>query len=74
LGSTLFISANWLVGLAWLGMTVLEVTSRIGFEEQLVLEYFGNQYREYMKQTGRLLPRATVVTTLVVTSIKPRSD
>ncbi len=57
LGSTLLISANWFIGLAWLGMTVLEVVSRIGFEESLMLEYFGDQYREYMKKTGQLLPR-----------------
>jgi protein-S-isoprenylcysteine O-methyltransferase Ste14 len=57
LGSILLISANWFIGLACLGMTVLEVTSRIGFEESLMLEYFGDQYREYMKKTGRLLPR-----------------
>jgi len=57
LGSTLLISANWLIGLAWLGMTIMEVASRVGFEESLMLEYFGDQYREYMKKTGRLLPR-----------------
>ncbi|HLE92793.1 MAG TPA: hypothetical protein VI753_16705, partial [Anaerolineales bacterium] len=57
MGSTLFISANWLVGLTWTGMTILEITSRIGFEESLMLEYFGDQYRDYMKRTGRLLPR-----------------
>jgi protein-S-isoprenylcysteine O-methyltransferase Ste14 len=57
LGSTLFISANWLIGTAWIGMTVLEVASRVGFEEQLMLEYFGDQYRDYMKRTGRLLPK-----------------
>jgi len=57
LGSTLFISSNWLVGLCWAGMTVLEVISRIGFEEALMIEYFGEQYREYIKKTGRLLPR-----------------
>lgn len=55
--STLVISANWFVGLAWIGMTVLEVASRIGFEENLMLEYFGDQYREYRKRTGRLLPK-----------------
>jgi protein-S-isoprenylcysteine O-methyltransferase Ste14 len=38
-------------------MTVLETASRIGFEESLMLEYFGDQYRDYMKKTGRLLPR-----------------
>ena len=57
LGSTLFVSSNWLIGLCWIGMTVLEVASRIGFEESLMLEFFGEQYREYIKRTGRLLPR-----------------
>ena len=57
LGSTFFISANWLIGLTWAGMTVLDITSRIGFEESLMVEYFGDQYREYLKKTGRLLPK-----------------
>ena len=57
LSSTLLISSNWLIGLTWAGMTVLDIASRIGFEESLMLEYFGDQYREYMKKTGRLLPR-----------------
>jgi protein-S-isoprenylcysteine O-methyltransferase Ste14 len=57
LGSTLLISANWFLGLAWIGMTLIEVTSRIGFEESLMLEYFGDQYRDYMKKTGRLIPK-----------------
>jgi protein-S-isoprenylcysteine O-methyltransferase Ste14 len=57
LGSTLFIASNWLIGITWAGMTVLDIASRIGFEESLMVEYFGDQYREYMKRTGRLLPR-----------------
>ena len=57
LGSTLLISSNWFIGLAWIGMTILEVISRIDFEESLMLEYFGEQYQEYMKKTGRLLPK-----------------
>ena len=57
LGSTLFISSNWLIGLCWAGMTILEVISRISFEESLMLEFFGEQYREYMKKTGRLFPK-----------------
>lgn len=57
LGSTLFISANGLIGLAWMGMTALETASRIGFEENLMLEFFGDQYKTYMKRTGRLFPR-----------------
>jgi protein-S-isoprenylcysteine O-methyltransferase Ste14 len=57
LGSLLFISSNWLIGLCWIGMTILEAGSRIKFEEALMLEYFGEEYRQYMKRTGRLLPR-----------------
>lgn len=57
LGSTLLISANWFIGLTWLGMTLLEVVSRIRFEEALMIEFFGGQYREYRKKTGPLFPR-----------------
>lgn len=57
LSSTLFISSNWLIGVCWAGMTILETASRIRFEESLMVEYFGDQYREYMKQTGRLFPK-----------------
>jgi len=57
LGSTLLISSNWLIGFCWLGMTTLEIASRISFEESLMIEFFGDQYREYMKSTGRLLPK-----------------
>jgi len=57
LGSTLFISANWLIGLSWTFMTLLEISSRIHFEEKLMIEYFGDKYREYMHRTGRLFPK-----------------
>jgi protein-S-isoprenylcysteine O-methyltransferase Ste14 len=39
------------------GMTGLEILSRIHYEEQLMTAYFGEQYRLYTKKTGRLLPR-----------------
>ena len=57
LSSTIFISSNWMIGLAWTCMTALEIFSRIRFEEALMIEYFGDEYREYMKRTGRLLPK-----------------
>ncbi len=53
----LFISSNWLIGVCWIGMASLEIISRIQYEETLMTEYFGEQYRTYMKRTGRLLPR-----------------
>ena len=53
LGSTLFISANWFIGLAWIGMTA----SRIRFEEEIMVERFGDEYLEYMRGTGGLFSR-----------------
>jgi protein-S-isoprenylcysteine O-methyltransferase Ste14 len=29
----------------------------VNTEEQAMLEQFGDEYREYMKQTGRFLPK-----------------
>lgn len=57
LGSTLLISANWFIGFSWLGMTVLETLSRIRFEEAVMLEYFGNEYCDYIKSTGSYVPK-----------------
>jgi len=57
LGALLFVSANWLVGLCWLGMTMLESLSRIRFEEALMCEYFGREYLDYMETTGAFVPK-----------------
>lgn len=65
LGSTLFISSNWLIGLCFAGMTIIEIISRIAFEGTIMLEYFGDQYRQYMKGTGRLFPRLILLTNKV---------
>lgn len=57
LGSILLISANWLIGGLWIGMTSLDVASRIRTEEAMMVGQFGEQYRAYMRRTGRLFPR-----------------
>jgi len=57
MGATLFISANLVIGLCWLGMTAYEVFSRVRFEEALMAETFGDEYRNYKRSTGQLLPR-----------------
>lgn len=57
MSAPLFLSANGLIGGLWIGMTTLEVISRMRFEEALLTEHFGNQYRAYLERTGRLLPR-----------------
>lgn len=60
-GTMLFISfslmaANWFIALATLlGLVMLMV--RLPKEEANLIERFGDEYRTYMKQTGRLLPK-----------------
>jgi protein-S-isoprenylcysteine O-methyltransferase Ste14 len=55
--STLFISANWFLSAAWIGMVVLDITSRVQYEEDKLTTLFGDQYRAYLDRTGRFLPR-----------------
>ncbi len=55
--SALLLSANWLVGGSWLAMHVCQFAGRIPLEERLMVQQFGDTYRQYMRRTGRLLPR-----------------
>ncbi|MEL6148573.1 MAG: protein-S-isoprenylcysteine O-methyltransferase [Chloroflexota bacterium] len=48
--------ANWLVGLAGLVTFLPLYLSRIPREEQMMLEQFGDDYRDYMQHTGRVIP------------------
>lgn len=57
LGSTLLISANWLVGLSWLIAVGLDAVVRIRYEERVLEERFGREYQAYRATTGRLFPR-----------------
>lgn len=50
------ITASWFVGLLPLGFAVFFI-ARAPHEEKMMVESFGDQYRAYMKQTGRFLPR-----------------
>ncbi len=52
-----FLSANWLVfGIYFVSVTYMYF-ARVESEEVMMIERFGDSYREYMKRTGRLLPR-----------------
>jgi protein-S-isoprenylcysteine O-methyltransferase Ste14 len=50
------ITANWAVVAFAVAMMVF-VATRVSREEQMMLERFGDGYREYMQRTGRFLPR-----------------
>jgi len=48
---------NWIAGLAGiLGFGTLYLF-RVGREEAMLLETFGDEYRDYMRRTGRVIPR-----------------
>lgn len=49
--------ANWIAGWSVLPAFALMYWLRTPREEELMSQIFGDQYREYIRQTGRLLPR-----------------
>lgn len=57
LGSTLLITANWLVGGLWIGAVASDGLLRIRFEEAAMLEKFGDDYLDYQNRTGLIMPR-----------------
>jgi len=50
---------NWLAGWSALATFSLMYILRTPREEQMMCEFFGDEYRAYMNQTGRLFPRFT---------------
>ena len=50
------VAANWFMGLASVVVLVMLMV-RLPKEEEKLIERFGDEYRAYMKRTGRLLPR-----------------
>lgn len=48
---------NWLAGVANLIIFILFYFMRVKAEETLMFDSFGEQYREYMKKTGAVLPK-----------------
>ena len=49
------VAANWIT-LALAALAALHFLLRIQGEEKMMLQQFGDEYRAYMKRTGRLLP------------------
>lgn len=48
---------NWIIGPWLLIIAVLFIFVRIPAEEVMMIGEFGEEYRSYMKRTGRILPR-----------------
>ena len=54
--SLFLLTANWFIGVSILAFAIL-AASRVEDEEAILLERFGDEYRAYMRRTGRFLPR-----------------
>lgn len=52
-----FVVSNWFVGLFGIASWAFLYFTRVGNEERLMTEQFGDKYIAYMKTTGRLLPK-----------------
>jgi len=48
---------NWIAGASFAGLFLLIYLLRVPREEKLMLEFFGDSYRDYMSRTNRLIPR-----------------
>jgi protein-S-isoprenylcysteine O-methyltransferase Ste14 len=51
------LSENWLIGGFWLAATIMVIFTRLNAEERMLLQEFGDTYRNYARRTGRFLPK-----------------
>jgi len=58
MGSVTLLAANWLIGVSSLLVLAL-LAVRTPKEEQMLIERFGQQYRDYMARTKRFFPRTS---------------
>jgi protein-S-isoprenylcysteine O-methyltransferase Ste14 len=56
MASVTVLTANWFIGISSVAVLAL-LAIRTPKEEQMLIERFGQQYREYMTMTGRFIPR-----------------
>jgi protein-S-isoprenylcysteine O-methyltransferase Ste14 len=50
------VMANW-IPILFAVLAAVFLVARVPQEEQMMLEQFGDEYREYMRRTGRFLPK-----------------
>ncbi len=49
---------NWIAGLSCLASSLPIYLYRVAREEQMMVDHFGEEYREYITRTGRIIPRS----------------
>lgn len=56
-GAQMLIISNWIAGLSGIALWAILYFIRVRKEEQMMLEEFGEEYEEYMRNTGRVFPK-----------------
>jgi protein-S-isoprenylcysteine O-methyltransferase Ste14 len=62
---------NWIAGFSYLASFVPMYVLRVPQEEQMMLDTFGDRYRAYMAQTGRIIPKIQDLRSWEVWRAKP---
>lgn len=57
------VSANLVLAALQIGAVTAMYWARVADEEAMMVDHFGNEYRQYMQRTGRLLPRLRATST-----------
>lgn len=55
--AVLFLTSNWVIGFSGLAIIVSVIAIRVPEEEKLLIEQFGDEYQNYIKHSGSLLPK-----------------
>jgi protein-S-isoprenylcysteine O-methyltransferase Ste14 len=55
--AVLLLTSNWFIGFCGLAIIVSVIAIRVPEEEKLLIEQFSDEYRNYIKDTGALLPK-----------------
>jgi protein-S-isoprenylcysteine O-methyltransferase Ste14 len=50
------LTGNWIF-VAICALSILGLLWRVPKEEQMMIETFGDEYKDYMKRTGRFFPK-----------------
>jgi len=55
------LSVNWIVALFYVLPAISLYLLRVSDEEKMMIEQFGDEYREYMQNTGCLMPKLSLL-------------
>lgn len=55
--AVLFLTSNWFIGFCGIAIIISVIVIRVPEEEKILIEQFGDEYRDYIKHSGSLFPK-----------------